>query len=74
MQICGLPQPLTGSELVTILQEQGGQLVMCSLQLSALLDYVTANTSSTAWAKNIPATEPASPGVVWDNDGVVSIS
>lgn len=69
-EIYGLPQPLTGNELVTIHQEQNGQLAICSMPLSQL----AAIISSTAWAANLPTTQPPTPGVVWNNGGVVSIS
>jgi hypothetical protein len=69
-QMYGLPQPLTGAELVTIHQEQSGRLVKCTMPLSML----AAIISSTAWAVGLPTTEPTTPGVVWNNTGVVSIS
>jgi hypothetical protein len=73
-EIYGLPQPLTGSELVTIEQEQNGQIAKCSMPLSMLITYINANNNSTAWAANLPTTKPSSAGVVWNDDGVVSIS
>lgn len=70
MQILGLPQPLTGKELVTICQEQNGNLAACSMPLSMLATIL----SSTSWASNLPTTQPTTSGVVWNNSGVVSIS
>lgn len=70
MEIYGLPQPLTGSETVTIHQVQNGQIALCTMPLSMFASIV----SSTAWAAHLPTTEPATSGVVWNNGGVVSIS
>lgn len=69
-EIYGLPQPLTGAETVTIQQVQNGQIAKCTMPISEL----AALLNSTAWAKDLPATEPTSPGIVWNNSGVVSIS
>ncbi|MBU9608632.1 hypothetical protein [Burkholderia multivorans] len=69
MKIHGLPQPLTGNELVTILQQQNGQMAECSMPLSVFMGYVIDN-----WFKNLPTSEPLSPGLPWNNTGVVSIS
>ncbi|WP_146124062.1 hypothetical protein [Burkholderia multivorans] len=70
-ELFGLPQALMGNELVTIHQIQNGNLVKCSMPLSslaALLGY------STAWAAKLPTTQPTTAGVVWNNNGVISIS
>lgn len=72
MDIYGLPQPLTGNELVTIRQEQNGQWARCTMPLSELFKFL--NSSSTAWAGQLPTVAPSSPGIVWNNNGVVSIS
>lgn len=69
-EIYGLPQPLTGNELVTIWQMQNGQMAKCTMPLSQL----SAILSSTGWADNLPITKPAAAGVAWNNGGVVSIS
>lgn len=69
-EIYGLPQALTGAELVTIHQLQNGRLAKCTMPLSDL----AAIIGSTAWATGLPTTEPATAGVVWNNAGVVSIS
>lgn len=74
MDIYGLPQPLTGAELVTIRQMQGGQLVLCTMPLSVFVSFISATTSSTAWAATLPTTRPATAGVAWNNGGVVSVS
>jgi hypothetical protein len=70
IEIYGLPQPLTGSETVTIHQLQNGQLAKCSMPLYEL----AAILSSTSWAAGLPTTKPAVAGVVWNNGGSVSIS
>jgi hypothetical protein len=70
MRIRGLPQPLTGGELVTILQEQNGEKAECSMPLSMLASII----SSTSWAASLPTTRPTAPGALWNNGGVVSIS
>ena len=72
-QIHGLPQPLTGKELVTIIQEQNGNQAICSMPLSMLAS-ILSTSSPTSWAANLPTTEPTTSGVVWNNSGVVSIS
>lgn len=69
----GLPQPLTGSETVTIHQVQNGQIAKCTMPLSELATILNSG-SSTAWATGLPTTAPATAGVVWNNNGVVSIS
>lgn len=69
-KIYGIPQPLTGNEIVTIHQMQNGQFAMCSLPLSQLSSIL----NSTAWASTLPTTIPTTAGVVWNNNGVVSIS
>lgn len=68
MEIYGLPQPLTGNELITVHQMQGGQLAKCTVPLSQLLSFFTA------WATSLPTTTPSEPGVLWNNNGVVSIT
>lgn len=74
MGIYGLPQPLTGAELVTIHQMQGGQLVLCTMPLSELALLLSATTSSTAWATTLSTTRPSTSGVVWNNGGSISLS
>ncbi|CDY79491.1 hypothetical protein BGLT_02272 [Caballeronia glathei] len=70
-EIFGLPQPLTGNETVTIQQVQNGQIALCTMPLSQLTQILG---SSTQWATNLPTTRPDTPGILWDNGGVVSIS
>jgi len=74
MEVYGLPQPLTGSELVTIRQEQNGHLALCSMPLSVFATYLSATSGSTTWATTLPTARPSTSGVVWNNGGVVSIS
>lgn len=70
IQIYGLPQPLNGTETVTIQQEQNGKLALCTMPLSELSQII----SSTQWATNLQTTRPATAGVVWNNAGSISIS
>lgn len=72
-EIYGLPQPLTGAETVTIHQAQNGQLALCTMPLSELATILNSG-SSTAWANNLQTTEPSTAGVVWNNNGSISIS
>lgn len=71
MNIFGLPQALTGNELVTIQQIQDGRTALCTMPLSVFATFIG---SSTAWALSLETTPPSTPGVVWNNEGVVSIS
>lgn len=66
----GLPQPLTGSETITIHQVQNGQIAKCTMQLSQLASIL----SSTSWAAGLSTTRPATAGVVWNDAGSISIS
>ncbi len=70
MDIYGLPQPLTGEELVTIFQEQNGVMARCTMPLSQLSMII----KSTEWVSSLPKTTPTVAGVAWNNNGVVSIS
>lgn len=70
MKIYGLPQPLSGAEIVTIQQEQNGNIALCSMPISALASVLTLNYLAT----NLPSIQPATPGIVWNNGGVISIS
>jgi hypothetical protein len=72
IELYGLPQPITGAELVTIYQMQGGNLVSCTMPLYELA--AVLNTNSTSWANTLPTTRPATAGVLWNNGGAVSIS
>lgn len=69
-EIYGVPQSLSGNELVTIHQEQNGQWAKCTMQLSAL----AALLGPTNWANSLPTTKPSVAGILWNNGGVVSIS
>lgn len=72
----GLPQPLDGTETVTIHQVQNGRIAKCTMPLSELSSILSGGGSgtSTAWASGLPTSLPVTPGIVWDNNGVVSIS
>lgn len=74
MEIYGLPQPLTGNELITIRQSQNGKLALCTMPLSELALLLSVSTSSTAWASTLPTTRPSTSGVAWNDGGVVSVS
>lgn len=69
MKICALPQPLTGDEIVTILQQQNGEWIKCSMPLSTLASFLIQG-----WIKTLPTDRPATTGIAWNNTGVVSIS
>jgi hypothetical protein len=69
MEIYGLPQPLTGAEMVTIVQDQNGRPAKCSLPLSDLVALIAPTVF-----KCLPTDEPSSPGIPWNNAGVISIS
>lgn len=68
MKLYGLPQALTGNELVTVRQTQPNGLATCSLPLSELIALAVASLGS------LPTTLPATHGIPWNNAGVVSIS
>jgi hypothetical protein len=70
MKIHGLPRQLDGTELVTIGQMQNGQLAECTMPLSELSTII----GGTAWAATLSTTKPALAGVLWNDNGVVSIS
>lgn len=69
-EIYGLPQPLNGSETVTIQQIQNGQIALCTMPLSELASILI----STAWAGTLPSVRPSTAGIAWNNSGVVSVS
>jgi hypothetical protein len=67
----GLPQPLTGSETVTIQQVQNGLPALCSMPLSELSTILGQPAN---WWSSLPTTLPTTSGIVWNNNGIVSIS
>lgn len=67
--IFGLPQALTGSEMVTVWQDQNGQLAKCSMPLSTLLSWVSGNEF-----QSLPTVLPSQPGVAWNNGGMICLS
>lgn len=71
--IYGVPQPLTGNETVTIQQIQNGQIVECTMPFSSLVSFINAGLISSL-ASSLPKTEPSAAGVMWNNNGVVSVS
>lgn len=72
----GAPQPMTGTEIVTIHQVQNGNLVKCSLTMNELLTWVQAaqqttfETQMAAWLKSLPTAPPTSGA--WLDNGVLS--
>lgn len=68
MEIYGLPQTLMGNELVTIHQQQDGNWAKCTVPLSQLFIFFNA------WMTSLSSNAPTTPGVLWNNNGVVSIS
>lgn len=69
MEIHALPQPLSGNELVDLWQQQNGVWVRCSIPLTQLLTAALSDLASV-----LSKVEPTSPGVVWNNAGVISIT
>lgn len=70
VDIYGSPQALTGDEIVTIHQMQNGQLAKCTMLLSQLSSIINI----TSWAVGLPTVLPSAHGVLWNNNGVVSLS
>jgi len=64
------PQPMTGSETVCIHQVQNGQIVKCTTPISSL----PSAANLTTFFASLPTSLPATAGVVWNNNGVISIS
>jgi hypothetical protein len=71
--IYGVPQPLTGNETVTIQQIQNGQIVECTMPFSTLISFISGGLVSSL-TSSLSKTEPSVAGVMWNNNGVVSIS
>jgi hypothetical protein len=69
MMLYGLPQPLTGSEIIIIQQTQNGYLAECSMPISEFLAWMVAQLPSV-----LGTTEPSASGIAWNNHGVISIS
>lgn len=73
-QIYGAPQAIVGSELVTILQWQNGQFVLCSMPLSEVPHgSLTVNALAVLFA-TLPTTKPTVTGQAWNDGGVISLS
>jgi hypothetical protein len=73
MKLDGLPQPLAGSEPVTIQQTQNGHTSVCTIALSDLLNQINA-AAPAWWVASLPTTLPSKPGVLWNNTGMLSVS
>lgn len=80
-QVYGAPAALTGSELVTIRQTQGGNLALCTMPLSTLLTWIQSQGGGTltqgefnlmmaAWLAKLPTTPPTQGA--WLDNGVLS--
>ncbi|KGC13183.1 hypothetical protein DM48_384 [Burkholderia gladioli] len=67
-EIYGLPQPLTGGELVSIKQKQNGEWAECTMPLAMLIQLMTA------FAASLPTDKPTSAGQLWNDAGMVAIS
>ena len=68
-EIYGLPQPLDGSELVTIHQLQNGQWAKCTMPLSTFQSFAFSS-----WVTSLPTAKPSSTGIAWNDSGSISIS
>ena len=78
-EIYGAAQPLTGAEIVNILQTQNGQMVNCSIPVSqiAALASGSGGTSSfdfASYADSLSTTLPSASGTPWNNGGLISVS
>lgn len=69
LEICGLPQQLTGDELVTVWQKQGDNFAQCTMPLAMLFPLALS-----AVAASLPTQKPATAGQLWNDCGVVAIS
>ncbi|MGG5541967.1 hypothetical protein P4G95_09200 [Burkholderia vietnamiensis] len=67
--IYGLPQPLTGNELVTIKQMQNGNWAECTMPLSALITQLMGE-----FFASLSTVKPSIAGQPWNDAGVVAIS
>jgi hypothetical protein len=72
MKTHALPQTLTGTELVTVHQMQGGVWVECTMPLSMLVPLLTPLVGLNP--ASLPTSRPSTSGVLWNDAGVVSIS
>lgn len=68
MEFFGLPQTITGKELVTIHQLQDGNWAKCTVTLSQLFVFFNS------WMTSLPSEAPTTSGIPWNNNGVISIS
>lgn len=71
-EIYGAPQPLSGNETVTILQQQNGQLAECTAPISEIAAISSFNFA--AYMQGLPTTLPSKAGTPWNNGGILSIS
>ncbi|PQV51804.1 hypothetical protein [Paraburkholderia sp. BL21I4N1] len=73
MQLTDLPNPLSGSEHVSIQQTQNGHTTTCTIALSDLLNQINA-AAPAWWVASLPTTLPSRVGVLWNNNGSLAIS
>lgn len=68
-----LPQPLTGSEFVSIKYQRDGREVWRGMRLSELLAHIAVSAPE-LWIESLPTSLPTTAGVAWNNGGVISIA
>jgi hypothetical protein len=73
MQLTSLPNPLSGSEPVTIQQVVNGKISDITMPISDLLVFINA-AAPAWWVASLPTTLPAKTGVLWNNTGMLSVS
>ncbi|HQT62196.1 hypothetical protein [Acidiphilium sp.] len=71
-EIYGAPQPLSGNETVTILQQQNGQLAECTAPISDIA--ALSSFDFATYMQSLPTTLPSKAGAPWNNGGILSIS
>ena len=77
-EIYGAAQPLTGAEIVNILQTQNGQMVNCSIPVSQIAALASGSGTSSfdfaSYADSLSTTLPSVSGTPWNNGGLISVS
>ena len=77
-EIYGAAQPLTGAEIVNILQTQNGQMVNCSIPVSQIAALAsgsgTISFDFASYADSLSTTLPSVSGTPWNNGGLISVS
>ena len=81
--VYGLPQTLTGAEIVNIQQMQNGQLTLCSAPLSLVVAYFLAQAPAgsevtsaalATLAANLPTAPTSGTKTLWLDNGVLTYS